>query len=134
MYVVHSLAPEIAAAETPAPSAISAPISDAAEAASAERAAGAVQSKMNLQALPIRAYLDQTVVPILLDGMSALVKERPPNPIEWLAVSPTIYIYYAKSKREVWKNGERDDIYIMHTQRGLRTLKRCQQLSIRTSI
>ena len=24
-------------------------------------------------------------VPILLDGMSALVKERPPNPVEWLA-------------------------------------------------
>lgn len=43
------------------------------------------QDKMNLQALPIRAYLDQTVVPLLLDGMSALVKERPPNPIEWLA-------------------------------------------------
>ncbi len=36
-------------------------------------------------ALPIRAYLDQTVVPLLLDGMSALVKERPPNPVEWLA-------------------------------------------------
>ena len=44
-----------------------------------------VQAKMNLQALPIRAYLDQTVVPILLDGMSALVKDRPPNPVEWLA-------------------------------------------------
>ena len=43
------------------------------------------QDKVNLQALPIRAYLDQTVVPLLLDGMSALVKERPPNPIEWLA-------------------------------------------------
>ena len=43
------------------------------------------QEKLNLQALPIRAYLDQTVVPILLDGMSALVKERPPNPVEWLA-------------------------------------------------
>jgi protein dpy-30 len=43
------------------------------------------QDKLNLQALPIRAYLDQTVVPILLDGMSALVKERPPNPVEWLA-------------------------------------------------
>ena len=41
--------------------------------------------KLNLQALPIRAYLDQTVVPLLLDGMSALVKERPPNPVEWLA-------------------------------------------------
>jgi protein dpy-30 len=45
----------------------------------------AAQDKLNLQALPIRAYLDQTVVPLLLDGMSALVKERPPNPVEWLA-------------------------------------------------
>lgn len=43
------------------------------------------QDKMSLQALPIRAYLDQTVVPLLLDGMSALVKERPANPVEWLA-------------------------------------------------
>ena len=51
----------------------------------AENDLEAVQEKLNLQALPIRAYLDQTVVPILLDGMSALVKERPPNPIEWLA-------------------------------------------------
>jgi len=44
-----------------------------------------VQNKMNLQGLPIRAYLDQTVVPLLLDGMSELVKERPSNPIQWLA-------------------------------------------------
>ncbi|KAJ1626051.1 Dpy-30 motif-domain-containing protein [Pavlovales sp. CCMP2436] len=35
--------------------------------------------------LPIRAYLDQTVVPPLLQALSALVKERPPNPVEWLA-------------------------------------------------
>jgi len=48
-------------------------------------AASAAHNKMNMQALPIRAYLDQTVVPILLDGMSELVKERPSNPIEWLA-------------------------------------------------
>mmetsp|Transcript_52196 Transcript_52196/g.62837 ORF Transcript_52196/g.62837 Transcript_52196/m.62837 type:complete len:169 (+) Transcript_52196:133-639(+) len=47
--------------------------------------ANAVQQKMNLQTMSIRSYLDQTVVPILLDGMSELVKERPPNPIEWLA-------------------------------------------------
>lgn len=33
-------------------------------------------SKVDLQSLPIRAYLDQTVVPILLQGMSQLVKER----------------------------------------------------------
>lgn len=51
----------------------------------AETDAEAVQDKINLGALPIRSYLDQTVVPILLDGMSALVKERPPNPVEWLA-------------------------------------------------
>lgn len=51
----------------------------------AEKDLEAAQEKLNLQALPIRAYLDQTVVPLLLDGMSALVKERPPNPVEWLA-------------------------------------------------
>lgn len=45
----------------------------------------ALQDRLNIQSLPIRAYLDQTVVPILLDGMAALVKERPPNPVEWLA-------------------------------------------------
>jgi protein dpy-30 len=43
---------------------------------SSEKAALAVQNKMNVQSLPIRAYLDQTVVPILLQGMSQLVKER----------------------------------------------------------
>ncbi len=30
----------------------------------------------DLKSLPVRAYLDQTVVPLLLRGMSALVKER----------------------------------------------------------
>jgi len=39
----------------------------------------------NLQALPIRAYLDQTVVPLLLQSLSELVKERPQNPIEFIA-------------------------------------------------
>ena len=51
----------------------------------AEKAAEDVQQKLQQQALPIRAYLDQTVVPILLQGLSALVKERPPNPVEYLA-------------------------------------------------
>lgn len=36
----------------------------------------AKKAKVDLQSLPARAYLDQTVVPILLQGMSALVKER----------------------------------------------------------
>jgi len=41
--------------------------------------------KVDLQSLPTRAYLDKTVVPILLQGMSVLAKERPPNPVEYLA-------------------------------------------------
>merc|ERR1711860_384628 len=44
--------------------------------------------KVDLQSLPTRAYLDQTVVPVLLSGMSVLAREssnRPPNPVEFLA-------------------------------------------------
>ena len=55
------------------------------EAKGAEKAAMGVQNKMNLQTAPIRTYLDSTVVPVLLQGLSALVKERPPNPTEYLA-------------------------------------------------
>lgn len=40
----------------------------------------------NTTGLPVRAYLDQTVVPVLLEGLKALVRERPPNPTEYLAV------------------------------------------------
>uniref|UniRef100_A0A183EMG1 Protein dpy-30 homolog n=1 Tax=Gongylonema pulchrum TaxID=637853 RepID=A0A183EMG1_9BILA len=36
-------------------------------------------------AIPTRQYLDQTVVPILLQALGALAKERPPNPIDYLA-------------------------------------------------
>ncbi|XP_033639515.1 protein dpy-30 homolog isoform X2 [Asterias rubens] len=43
------------------------------------------KTKVDLESLTTRAYLDHTVVPILLQGMSALAKERPPNPIEYLA-------------------------------------------------
>jgi protein dpy-30 len=41
--------------------------------------------RVDLQSLPTRAYLDQTVVPILLQGLSQLAKERPPNPVEWFS-------------------------------------------------
>mmetsp|Transcript_18314 Transcript_18314/g.40982 ORF Transcript_18314/g.40982 Transcript_18314/m.40982 type:complete len:98 (-) Transcript_18314:615-908(-) len=50
-----------------------------------EKAAMGTQQKMNLQTAPIRTYLDSTVVPVLLQGLSALVKERPANPVEYLA-------------------------------------------------
>ncbi|KAK3092812.1 hypothetical protein FSP39_007480 [Pinctada imbricata] len=54
----------------------------------------AKRPRVDLQSLPTRAYLDQTVVPILLSGMSCLAKERPPNPIEYLAA------YLLKNKNQ----------------------------------
>ncbi|KXS10071.1 hypothetical protein M427DRAFT_140029 [Gonapodya prolifera JEL478] len=33
-----------------------------------------------VQALPVRAYLDQTVVPVLMEGLKAVARERPANP------------------------------------------------------
>jgi len=44
-----------------------------------------VHSKTNYHALPVRAYLDQTVVPILLQGLACIVRERPEDPIQYLA-------------------------------------------------
>ena len=43
------------------------------------------KQKVDLQSLPARACLDQTVVPILSQGLAVLAKERPPNPIEFPA-------------------------------------------------
>ncbi|KAJ1518328.1 Protein dpy-30, partial [Coelomomyces lativittatus] len=39
-----------------------------------------------LKTLPVRSYLDQAVVPLLLEGLKALVRERPPNPCEYLGL------------------------------------------------
>ena len=54
-------------------------------AAAAEKAAVNVATKIDVHAMPIRQYLETSVVPILLQGMQALVKERPNNPVEFLA-------------------------------------------------
>ncbi|GIL88255.1 hypothetical protein Vretimale_14133 [Volvox reticuliferus] len=51
----------------------------------AEKAAVGVHKKINLAAAPIRQYLEATVVPVLMQGMQALCKERPDNPVEFLA-------------------------------------------------
>ncbi|XP_017775714.1 PREDICTED: protein dpy-30 homolog [Nicrophorus vespilloides] len=45
----------------------------------------AKKSRVDLSSLPTRQYLDQTVVPILLQGLSYLAKERPADPIPSLA-------------------------------------------------
>jgi len=52
------------------------------------------KQKSDLLTLPTRAYLDQTVVPILLQGMSQIARERPAKPIEQLA----LYLQQNKEK------------------------------------
>lgn len=42
------------------------------------------RAKPDVQSLPTRQYLDQSVVPILLQALTALSKERPPDAIEFL--------------------------------------------------
>ncbi len=44
--------------------------------ASVEKQAADAQGNVSVKALPIRSYLDQTVAPLLLKGMTQLVKER----------------------------------------------------------
>ena len=43
---------------------------------SGERGEGSERPRVDLQSLNTRAYLDHTVVPILLDAMAAVAKER----------------------------------------------------------
>ncbi|CAF0961475.1 unnamed protein product [Adineta ricciae] len=59
--------------------------SDASKENNANSQPSADKSKPDLSTLPTRAYLDQTVVPILLQAMSQLAKERPAKPISFLA-------------------------------------------------
>lgn len=46
---------------------------------------GRKPSGRDLQSLPTRQYLDQTVNPILLQGLKALAKDRPQDPVQYLA-------------------------------------------------
>ncbi|XP_063974630.1 protein dpy-30 homolog [Diachasmimorpha longicaudata] len=56
------------------------------------------KSRVEIQSLPTRQYLDQTVVPILLQALSSLAKERPADPISFLAA------YLLKNKNQ-YDNG-----------------------------
>lgn len=56
------------------------------EAATTAPAAGKKsRPEADLSSLPTRQYLDTTVVPILLQALSQLAKERPASPIEFVA-------------------------------------------------
>lgn len=41
--------------------------------------------RVDYNVMPTRPYLDATVVPILLQALSALARERPSDPIQYLA-------------------------------------------------
>jgi len=69
----------------PEPASAGAGYDDPVAAAISTKAALETQNKIDVTALPIRQYLETAVVPILLTGMQALVKERPNNPVEFLA-------------------------------------------------
>ncbi|XP_057316439.1 protein dpy-30 homolog [Hydractinia symbiolongicarpus] len=43
------------------------------------------KAKSDVQSLPTRQYLDHSVVPILLQALTALSKERPADPIDFVA-------------------------------------------------
>ncbi|KAG5893291.1 hypothetical protein JTB14_023501 [Gonioctena quinquepunctata] len=44
------------------------------------------KTHVDISSLPARQYLDETVVPILMNAFTFLVEERPPEPITALAV------------------------------------------------
>ncbi|PRP82269.1 dpy-30 like protein [Planoprotostelium fungivorum] len=45
-----------------------------------------INRTINTQALPLRNYLESSVVPLLIEGLNAVARERPKNPVEYLAV------------------------------------------------
>jgi len=43
------------------------------------------KKRTDMASLPTKQYLDQTVAPILLEGLKTLAKERPQDPVSFLA-------------------------------------------------
>ena len=50
-----------------------------------EEELAAIEYKKMLKTLPVRAYLEKTIVPVLMAGMDELAKQRPENPVQFLA-------------------------------------------------
>merc|ERR1712183_445792 len=60
-------------------------LDDPEETAIAERKAMTTVTKINPMARTFRSYMEDFVNPVLFDALQALTKERPDNPIEFLA-------------------------------------------------
>lgn len=44
-----------------------------------------IRKRTDMSSIPTKQYIDQTVAPILLEGLKSLAKERPADPIQYLA-------------------------------------------------
>ena len=55
------------------------------QAGKAEKIALSTHAALNTAAMPVRQYLEATVVPILMQGLGQIVRERPSDPVEYLA-------------------------------------------------
>lgn len=80
---------------------------NAADAAPAQEIVSAAQEASQdpvVQNLPLRAYLDKTVVPILLQALSECAKERPAHPIEYVAN----YLLENNPEKRNWNSNYRD--------------------------
>lgn len=67
----------------PKPPAPAFPQPDAAK--KAEQIAKKAKVEVSEKAVPARQYLESTVVPTLMQGMQELAKERPDDPVQYLA-------------------------------------------------
>uniref|UniRef100_A0A7S0WXV9 Protein dpy-30 homolog n=1 Tax=Chlamydomonas leiostraca TaxID=1034604 RepID=A0A7S0WXV9_9CHLO len=77
---------EVAAEMEEAPAAPAPPLIQTPEVVKlSEKGALSTHSKISLQSAPIRQYLEASVVPVLMQGLQAVCKERPENPVEYLA-------------------------------------------------
>lgn len=44
-----------------------------------------MSNRDRLNQLPVRTYLDETVVPIMMQALSACARERPEDPVDFVA-------------------------------------------------
>jgi protein dpy-30 len=51
----------------------------------AEKLAANTAATLNTTALPVKQYLEAVIVPVLMQGLQQLVRERPEDPVEYLA-------------------------------------------------
>lgn len=51
----------------------------------AEKTAMISQSKINVNALPTKPYLEATIVPTVMKALSEVCEARPDNPLEFVA-------------------------------------------------